>query len=435
MTQMQTHTRSRDVILREEEFTWLLQEASQGFGSLGLSLLAEPELLERGGVTLRLVEFAYKLETFLDDHGARHNRMFVTFGEIVASIRGLSLVRSTGLHLVNRLARYQTVGGSDASELEADLRRGLETLNEATLALFRALVEEGGRLGFTWNKTVFEAEVEQTQRRLLPRNLDADVAVDERQHIAQIGARFLGVLEASRNLGLNRVRPIEELSEYVANHATEERCRYYESTVHNIQSIYDTYVLRTTIERDHSWLQSLRGHTSIAFHLLEMATGLVHFYERHENDIRHEPARETISAVVSKDRVLDVAVNICLRHAYLFVEGAAPLAERILDTFVATDSVSLKMPEGITLHARPLALIVQVVRHYGTPVEITIEGETCSGNSLMGLILVGGRHPRPASMEARGDAAVLKDLRLLFESGLGETGEPLPPELRYLEAK
>jgi len=241
------------------------------------------------------------------------------------------------------------------------------------------------------------------------------------------------VLQTSRSLDLGFSRPREALAEFVHTKATEERCRWYESTVHSIQSMYDTYVLHTSVERDHPWLQSLRGHASVSLHLLEMATALVHFYERHENDIRHQGARQTVAQVVPKDDVLDAAVNVCLRHAYLYVEAASATANQILRTFVRQASTSLAMPDGVTLHARPLALIVQVARHYGTPLEIALDGEKCSANSLMALILVGGRHPRPKEIRVTGDARALHDLELLFGSGLGETGRTLPPELEYLK--
>ena len=66
-----------------------------------------------------------------------------------------------------------------------------------------------------------------------------------------------------------------------------------------------------------------------------------------------------------------------------------------------------------------------------TPLEISLEGESCSALSLMGLIMLAGKHPRPKEIQARGDARALADLRLLFDQGLGEVGE-LPEELGYL---
>jgi len=430
MTQTES---SRRPILREDEFVPLLRDAAREFGDQLTALIEQPAVLGQVGFMGHLGECANSLETILDDHGARQNRAFVTFGELVASLRGLGHVKATGLHLISRLPRYATV--HDNLELVSEMGTAHATLDRCLARLAQEALNEAKALGLNWERREITIAPEPPARRLLPRDLDADLAVNEQQHIAQLGARFLAVLQASRTLGLDVVRPADDLVEFVRDRASEDRCRWYESAVHNIQSMYDTYVHGTALEKSNSWLLELRGHTSIALHLLEMSTSLVHFYERHENDLRHEPARERISKVVHKADVLHLAVNVCLRQAYLYVEGCSKVAKQILDTFVSDRALALPMPEGVVLHARPLALIVQIARHHGTPLEVEIEGETCSASSLMSLIMLGGAHPSPAEISFRGDGRILDDLRALFAAGLGERGEPMPPELSYLRIK
>ncbi len=420
---------ARDVILREEDFVPLLETASQAFGTLVATVSADPTVLAQPGAVTRLGDAADALETFVDDHGARENATFVTFGELVASTRGICRVRSVCLYLLSRLPRYQL--GGDTSELQADLEQADGVLDDALVALCGGLVDAAASLGLTWSAGDVESGPSVEVRRQLPRNLDTDEAIGERQRIAELASRFQAILKASRQLDLGGRRPAEALATYVAEHATEERCRWYESAVHNIQSMYDTYVLLTAVEEENPWMRNLRGHVSVARHLLEMATGLVHFYERHENDIRHQGAKLEISRLVSKDGVLDVAVNTCLRQAYLAVEGCSEIADAILQKFSGQQQVSLRMPDGVSLHARPLALIVQIARHHRTPLELSLNGEPCSALSLMGLIMLAGKHPRPDTVEARGDSRALSDLSLLFEHGLGEQGD-LPEQLRYL---
>ena len=428
-------TSSRDVILREEDFLPRLRAASRTLGGWLLHIVAEPAVLDSPGTLTRFAEEAHRLETFIDDVGGRQNRSFVTFGELLASVRGLALVKATGGHVISRLSRYGLPDRVDLMSLESELRRADRFLHAGLLALMQALHRESINLDMEWASIGLTVESSVAQRRLLPRNLDVEDAAHEHHHIAEIAGRFLKILETSRALDLKDLRPAEDLKRYVAEYATEERCRWYESAVHNIQSMYDTFVLRTGVEEEHPSLRGLRAHASVALHMLEMATGLMHFYQRHENDIRHEPAAVAISAVVSKSDVLDLAVNVCLRQAYLMVEGASPVIDWVLETFVHEQAVDLSLPEGAVLHARPLALVVQVARHFGLPLEISLDGETCSGNSLMSLIMLGGKHPRPKAIRARGDARMLRDLRLLFESGLGENGHSLPEELAYLRVR
>ncbi len=422
-------TQSRHVILREDEFEPLLREQASELGGLVAALRVRTALIRSQAGLAHLNELADRLETFLDDHGARQNRTYATLREIVAAIRWLAHIKAVGLHVLGRLDSYRL--GIDPGELRRDLEAGHEILDQALFKVLSAFEDEARSVGCKWAPSNLPVGVEVAHQAMLPRNLDLEETSDESQHIAEVAARFLKVLEGSRALNLGFTRPRDELRLFVANHATEERCRYYESSVHNLQSMYDTHIQNTPVEAEQESLVILRGHISVSLHLLEMATDLVHFYERHENDIRHEATREEISDVVSKNDVLHVAVNVCLRHAYLFVESAADLATEILEAFVPQSRVVLVLPEGASIHARPLALIVQVARHYGTPIEIAFDGDHCSANSLMSLILLGGKHPQPATIEASGDARALQDLELLFAAGLGELGD-LPVELDYL---
>ena len=70
--------------------------------------------------------------------------------------------------------------------------------------------------------------------------------------------------------------------------------------IHNLQSVYDTYIKDTKIETDNTALNSMRGCISVALHLAEIATTLSHFYERHESDLRHEIVRDKIEAIIDK---------------------------------------------------------------------------------------------------------------------------------------
>lgn len=428
-----TKTTPQRSILREEEFTPLLQEHSLEFGRRVRTVLDEPAALGQVSFVGHLSEHADAIEAMLDDHGARQNRAFATLRELAASLRGLSRVKALGMLLIARLPRYVTE--HDNLDLVSALGTAHVTLDRAITALCETTLAEAERLGLSWEGGAGVPAGDLSPRRLLPRDVDADLADDERQHIAQLGARFLIVIQASRQLGLKDVKPVEALVEFVKERATEDRCRWYESAVHNIQSMYDTYVQGTALEQCEAWLQVLRGHASVSLQLLEMATGLVHFYERHENEIRHESARERVASLVGKEDILNAAVNVCLRQAYLYVESASGTVDRILSTFVAERAAELELPEGVVLHARPLALIVKIARHHGTPLEVTIEGESCSATSLMDLIMLGGAHPRPKTMSFRGDERTLADLRSLFSAGLGEFGTEMPPELEYLKLR
>lgn len=223
------------------------------------------------------------------------------------------------------------------------------------------------------------------------------------------------------------------LRDVVLRFLDEERCRDLEARVHSVQSKYDTFVRATTIESKTPALTVLRGHVSLCLHLLEMSTELVHFYVRHENDVRYEPAKAHVAGLVDKGMVLDRTLNYAIHFAARALEAGLPAAETILSAFVRSSDLSVTIPEGSTLHARPMSLIAKVVAEHGTLVEMEIEGETANAGSIMELILLVGNHPDARSVRFRGDERPLNDLRVLFESGLGEDGlDKLPSSLLYL---
>lgn len=426
---MNPATRPRDIILREEDFAVLLREESREFGRW-IHALLEPGAAVQAGALNQIEESANGLETFLDDHGARSNRTFAPLRELVASVRGLSHVAAIAAHLRHRLERYDLQG--DTSELKAGLEQARAVLAAALGCLAQGLLDRALRLGLHWEPARGARSTEVAQRRLLPRNLDEGESDNEGSRIGELANRFLKALEGSRAIGFTHQRSREDLATFVTTQATEERCRIWESNVHNIQSLYDTYVLNTPLEHAHPDLRVLRGHASVAFHLLEMATGMVHFYARHESDLRAQGLHDLVASLVGTADVLHVAVNVCMREAHLAMASAEDVAQRLLETFVSIQTARLRVPDGMTLHARPLALIVKVARHHGTPLEVEIRGESCSGDSLMGLIMLFGSHTDAREIVFRGDARLLHDLDLLFDAGLGESGRALPSSLMYL---
>ena len=87
-----TQTKSRDIVIREEEFSPLLRHASAAFGGWVARLVSQPGDLDEESVLSQMSRDAHTLETFLDDFGARQNRTYILFGEQVASLRNLTTV-------------------------------------------------------------------------------------------------------------------------------------------------------------------------------------------------------------------------------------------------------------------------------------------------------------------------------------------------------
>ncbi len=426
---------SLDEILSEEDFQALAASRGARFGRLSHTLLAR-ELWTRRHFYQLIVE-ADVFESFLDDHGASHNQRYRSLRELVASVRGLSRAGFAVRHLESRLDTY---GISAVCEGDEEARfaqavvdaRGF--LEQSLRGLLSAVLEESAAGDFELPSELFADEeytADQARRRL-PRNLDGEIQEDEEHYIATVATRYLEVSELFSSFQLGDTDSPLMSERLMSEFCTEESARVYEASVHNLQSVYDTYIKNTTLEDSDERLPRLRGHVSVAFHLLEAFTELIHFVERHERS-RSLDASSRIPKAVDRSRVVQVARENLLAWAARMIVLGRPYAEALVPTYTNQSELFVEVPPELTLHARPVALIVKIVNHHGTATTCEVGGSECNAGSILEMMVTVGSHPELSTYCFSGDARTLEDIRRLFAAGLGETGtDSFPPELGYL---
>jgi phosphotransferase system HPr-like phosphotransfer protein len=425
-----------DERIEEGRFAELLEQHSATFFRLGATLEQIQEENWTKPHVARLVHECHTLESFLDDHGARLNRRFCTLTELVASLRSFALAGYSLLHLRGRLPTY---GLEDWADSTGPLRRNLDEacgfLIRSTIILLRATRARAGGCGIEPAGVPFpSAEFAPTAVRLrLPHDIGQDQLDDERRRVAEVVSKFLQASDVLADLG---VRPIADATvrrAFLAKHCSEEQARVYEATVHNLQSTYDTYIKNTVLEGNDPRLRQLRGHASAALHLLEAVTHLTHFYERHESELRTELTERILAELVQPTAVQEVILNNLLVNASDVLQAGRHLSEAVLPSYTRVRELEVQLPAGVTLHARPVALIVGIVNHFGTPVEFEIGSRRCNAASILEVLMAVGSTPEVAGFVFRGDERPLTHIALLFEHGLGERGtDGLPEDLSYL---
>lgn len=428
---------SFEKVVRERQFAGVLQTHSESFFRLANTLRAGETRWSKRHY-FQLVSESETLESFLDDYGARYNRTYNPFTELVASLRGFSKAGYSLAHLLGRLESYGISGWLSDEEVTAfarSMERSREFIRESIEGLLQAIGEEASGLGLEPTPHSLEdtKSLPVVARRRLPRNTDHDELADEGQKIAEVASRFIQAAQMLSDLGIRCLDDSEKRRQFLASICTEEHARVYEATVHNLQSAYDTFIKNTVIEAGDERLPRLRGHASAALHLLEAVTYLTHFYERHESDSRSDVLCSRLEKLASRERVQEISLNHLLFWAARVLEKGRAVAEDLLPAYTNVQELEVDLGDDIELHARPAALIVGIVNHYGTPVEMEVEGRSCNAGSILELLVTVGSHPNARSFVFRGDENPLRDIRMLFEHGLGESGvENLPSELTYL---
>jgi hypothetical protein len=431
-------TESLDAVFPEEEFAPLLEKRVVPLLDLIREVLAGddgPVIPKR--VISAIEDEAHDVETFLDDYDARSNRTFAAITEFIACARGFAELDHTVQHIVSRFASYHPGKPSnlDAAFLDeatdtlefAD--RSLKKLLDATLVEAAAISKRRARRG-----RARKDPPERLPRFRLPHDIDELATLNDDQKIAELASLFLAHKHTLDKLSdCKRFDDVAEMRRYVLDVSDEEQCRYFQTKIHNLQSKYDTFVKSTDVEKKDPDLKRFRGFVSITLHLIECMTQLVHFYERHENDIRAEHLKDRVAALVDKDRVLDRALNFCLFFAHSYLNAGAALAEDLVKRYTTQARMALELPEGVVLHIRPASLIADIVKHHGTPVKVTIGNETKYAGSVLDILMSAGSNTAERTLTFEGDRRPLDDLRLLFAHRLGEDGfASFPQQIAYL---
>ena len=424
-------------LVDEKDFIRLLQVHAEPFLRLS-NFLSEAKDRWNKRHYYQLINEADSLESVLDDYGARFNRTYAFFTELVASIRWFAHTGYSTAHLLARLGSYS---GNHATEgiwgsATIDVEQGLDYVQKTTLRLLQKVREEAVFLGMELTpKSYPENEfLPVVARKRLPRNVGQADLLQEEQKIAEVVTKYLQAREMLREIGVRRIDDPEERHKLFARACSEENARVYEATIHNLQSTYDTHIQNTVLEAQDSRLGELRGFISPALHLLQSVTFLAHFVERHETVIRSEEAKRKIAEVIERPEVEAIAWNLFLMWADRFLESGVNLAQGLLAEYTKLTELEVELPNDLSVHARPAALIVGIVNYYGTPVEMELAGKRCNAGSILELLVAVGSVPGARKFVFRGDERPVRDIGRLFEHGLGELGmDVLPPELHYLK--
>lgn len=427
-------------IISEKAFVPIANEAARSFLAFGTYLLQHPDMITSKRLYVACVKEATDLEDFLDDHGARGNKEWLFFGEIVASIRNISSTAYLITHMMSRIKFYR-LDRKRSSSFMKDAGNILRFLYNALHGLFTEAIREAKRLGLNVPSASVSEDTFQDAiiTQMLPQNIDTEGVPDIHGSIIRVATEFISISNTCQPILIEKKLCRTDLDQsLVPEKINEETLRNFETHMHNAQSLYDTYIQKTPFESENELLPRFRGHISITLHLLGVACALTHFLERHELSVRHELSREKISKIVPKEKVLQVIVNFTLYYFTIFFKDGHTIAEKLLQEYTIVETVTVPIPRGLGFHLRPSTLVAKVVNHYGSKVAMIVNQKEFDAGSVIDIMWAGGLIKKEGITEVafRGDKNAVRDLKLLAEANYGEdtmgTATPLPPELAYL---
>lgn len=333
---------------------------------------------------------AAKVEEMLDAYNARNNEYWSRFRSLTAATKLFTDVGYMLLHLQYTAPAYRLlpIDQDFFSETESSIEVILETIgrisNEVLLEAEKLEMKPDPDLFkyIAFEETLVHARLPHTRT---PRRTDAPGKT-----IVHLATVFLNQSEESQLLEIHRKVSRNEYASCIPDTVSEKDLRLIESRFHNLQSIYDTYISDTNFESQNCDLPVLRGHVSIIYHLMEIATRLAHFYERHMT-VLGRYFKENSEKLISATELLDILMGYTISFANLFLKTGQNLCRHMIQEYAEQGEILVPVPSYRGFHVRPSTLVAKIVIHYGSKVFLKFEDTMYDASSPLELFRVNER--------------------------------------------
>ncbi|MGB9641898.1 MAG: HPr family phosphocarrier protein [Candidatus Ratteibacteria bacterium] len=313
-----------------------------------------------------------RIESFLDDYGATHNKTFFYFRELIAAIRWFTQAIFQNLHIISRYDSYMlNLPIAKEKQFLSGLRNNLSFLLETLTIFGKEIISEGKHLRIIVEKDkIYSHSVnfDLPYRKMLPSDIEQQ-DVGDRDRLIGFLLKFLN-LEQDLEMFSNT----KEMQTII----TEESLENFRSGYHRLQSMYDTYIGNTDLARNLIILNSLRGHISVNLHLLEMARSLIHFYERHTERLTKIAEDRAGLRKIRFNDIKECVKSFILPFVFYFAKSGKALAEEIFkilgtdpDEYVLESMAFVISPYRIEdFHLRPVMPVTQIAARYSANIDL-----------------------------------------------------------------
>jgi len=332
----------------------------------------------------RFRERTARLQELLDAHGAQTNERWFPFREAIAAAKNFAIVTYDVLHIRNSIEQYRLL------EVQEEFRRKTDgvigTMKGAVIVAAESVIAQSRSC-----RVYPDGEIEMF-RPCEPDELFYRLPVDRAvRHVARIGeqvvylaTQFLNLSEDTDVRDVLMQRSVGSYGDCIPHPISEERLRIVEARFHNLQSLYDTYIFESDLEQQDGQLHYLRGHVSIIYHLLSVATDLVHYFIRHMSALRRDTYQDT-RFPVEPAALRDLVFEYPLRFARDFMDSAVQLCRSMVQKYTTSTSIEVPIPNYRGFHVRPSTLVSRIVHHYGSAVTMYLDDEAYDASSPLEL--------------------------------------------------
>ncbi len=307
-----------------------------------------------------------RAEEMLDGFGAKNNRLWYPIRENIALLKNFSEAAYELLHLLYASQHYNL--GEQLEQFVADTIVQKRYLAKVLHLGLHAFLHYLGLLGIPLKTATFRADFQEIDAALqLPFTRRLTETGNGKQQVDTLAISILNSTEEVNNFRHLAAAKAAEWRKLDFDFLSEARLRSMEVNMHVLQSMYDTYIANSEMERSDPDLPILRGRISTTLHLLRIATIFIHFYERHMKTPL--PKDE---AFLEQAEFFRCVIEYLARYIHVSLSTGRKLCSGLLKKYCVVKTVQVKVPPYIGFHVRPSSLVAAIVLHYGCNVTMNI---------------------------------------------------------------
>ena len=331
-----------------------------------------------------LLSESTRIEELLDVYGAKNNNRWHPLRQTVAPIKLFSNVNYILMHIVHFLPNYGLLPIDE--DFPKATEKALSFICSVLVKSMRILIRQAEELGLEIPDSV--PALESFGDDILNGHLVSDrpkqkVASPE-ETVVYLATAFLNLSGQSNFLHAVQNQHVDDYADWIPDPISEERLRNLEEMFHNLQSLYDTYISESNVETLDEDLPVLRGHITVIYHLLETATAITHYCERHILSLGSCPT-PSVTGLVDPGKLLNILVNYSVAFASSYITRTRSLCHEMLKRYAIKGRVTVSAPRFRGFHVRPSTLVAKIVSHYGSEVQMNLTGETYNAGVTLDL--------------------------------------------------
>lgn len=359
--------------LEEESFGYFISNEMRELLSLS-HLLSQQTSLEniQRPIIGKLHLEATRCEEIMDYFGSKQNKYWYPFRQTIAVTKSFSSIAYNLLHIQKTAPLYnlQIVDGDFLSETDRVLKVIINSLilNASTMIKIavrkKIPIEKTGYLIESFTELFPEGRLQNNRKRRKTR-FPSRIAIN-------LATSFLNLAEESRSLKVYKKVSKRDYRNCIPEIISEESMRIMENKFHNLQSIYDTHLQLSDIAQHDKSLPILRGQISLVYHLLETATILVHYIERHSN---YFSRKWKFKRHIEEGQCLSMLMEYFINYCDKFIVSSQEVCRTVLRQYSVPGSITVNIPNYRGFHVRPSTLLSKIVHHYGGNVKMQLHDQ------------------------------------------------------------